>query len=146
MFKIVFAAILFSGSAFAATPSSPTVQSPAIQYVGAVSIEPSQDAKVLADWYQKFGITLQQAGTLYWGSFETAAGPFAFAIHGKKPKAPKKSSGSVSVVFRVNDYAAYVSMLEKRGLKPESVEPPDSTGHFAHYRDPDGNEMTIWGD
>jgi hypothetical protein len=49
-------------------------------------------------------------------------------------------------VFRVNDYNGYISKLEKQGLKPQKVDPPDSTGHFAYYIDPDGNEMTIWGD
>jgi len=139
MFKIIFVSLLFCASGLAATPP------PTIQYVGAISIQPSQDAKILADWYQKFGVDLQSTGGAYWGSFETLAGPFAFAIHSKKDDASKKSSGSVSVVFRVNDYNGYVSVLEKRGLKPESVE-SDYSGYFAHYRDPDGNEMTIWGD
>lgn len=139
MFKIALAFFLFGATGLAALPS------PSIQYVGAVSIEPSQDAKVLANWYQKFGIELQTAGGIYWGTFQTPGGPFAFAIHAKKPSAPKKSSGSVSVVFRVSNYKDYVSMLEKNGLKAKSVE-SDSSGNFAHYRDPDGNEMTIWGD
>ncbi|MGZ3693344.1 MAG: VOC family protein [Bdellovibrionota bacterium] len=140
MFKVIFASFIFCTSVLAAAPAAP-----AIQYVGAISINPSHDTKVIADWYQNFGVDLQFAGGVYYGSFETAAGPFYFGIHPKKADAPKMSSSSVSVVFRVNDYNGYVAMLEKRGLKPESVE-ADDTGHFAHYRDPDGNEMTVWGD
>jgi hypothetical protein len=138
VFKIIFASVLFCTSGLASSP-------PTIKYVGAIAINPSQDAKVLADWYQKFGVNLQLAGGVYFGSFDTAAGPFYFAVHAKKPDAPEKSSKSVSVVFRVDDYNGYVSMLERQGLKAESVE-SDSSGHFAHYRDPDGNEMTVWGD
>jgi predicted enzyme related to lactoylglutathione lyase len=139
LIKMILTALFISISAFAAP------KPPSIQYVGAISLQPSQDAKVLADWYQKFGVDLQSAGGMYWGSFETAAGPFAFAIHAKKADAPKVSSGSVSVVYRVNDYDSYISMVSARGLKPESVE-SDPTGKFAHFRDPDGNEVTIWGE
>ena len=139
MIKIFFASLLFYNVGFA------TSQSPAIQYVGAISIEPSHDAKVLADWYQKFGVDLQINGDVYFGFFETPAGPFYFAIHPKRADAPEKSSSSVSVVFRVNDYTGYVSMLTKNGLRAESFE-TYPFGHFAHYSDPDGNKMTIWGD
>jgi len=118
---------------------------PTIQYIGAVSINPTQDAKILADWYTKFGIDLQFSGGVYFGGFETPAGPFYFAIHPLQTDAPKTSSASISVVFRVSDYDSYVSMLNKRGIIAQSVE-ADSSGHFAHYKDPDGNEMTIWGD
>lgn len=145
--KLIIAAVLcsalFSQTALAETPPTP----PAIQYVGAVSIQPSQDAKILADWYQKFGFDLKlYEGGVYYGELKTPAGSFHMAVHRKKDDAPQKSSGSVSVVFRVNDYKGYVALLEKQGLKPESVEGDDESGHFAHYKDPDGNEMTVWGD
>jgi predicted enzyme related to lactoylglutathione lyase len=139
VFRIIFASFLFCTSGLADPPP------PAIQYVGAIAINPSRDAKVLADWYQKFGVDLSLYEGGYYGFFKTPAGPFYFAIHPKQANAPKESSSSISVVFRVNDYDDYVSMLKKHGLNPQSVE-SDSTGHFAHYRDPDGNEMTVWGD
>jgi hypothetical protein len=31
-----------------------------------------------------------------------------------------------------------------RGLEPNGVE-QDSEGRFAHFKDPDGNEVTLWG-
>jgi hypothetical protein len=139
VFKVVFASLLFCTSALAAPLP------PAIQYVGAISINPSQDTKVLADWYQKFGVDLHLDGGGYYGFFKTPAGPFYFAIHPKRADAPKESSSSVSIVFRVNDYNGYVAMLKEHGLNAQSVE-SDSTGHFAHYRDPDGNKITVWGD
>jgi predicted enzyme related to lactoylglutathione lyase len=140
MSKTILASFLFCTSALAAPPT------PALQYVGAISIQPSHDTKILADWYQRFGVDLQSyADGGYYGLFQTPVGPFYFAVHPRKADAPEKSSQSISVVFRVNDYAGYVSMLEKHGLNAKSVE-SDSTGHFAHYQDPDGNEVTVWGD
>jgi predicted enzyme related to lactoylglutathione lyase len=136
----MLACTLFCASGVAAQ------EPPTVQYVGAVSIEASHDTKVLADWYQKFGVVdFQLYNGGYYGSLKTPASPIYIGIHAKKAQAPKKSSKNISVVFHVNDYNGYVSMLEKNGLKPKSVE-SDDTGHFAHYRDPDGNQMTVWGD
>ena len=126
--------------------STVSAAEPVIQYVGAIAINPSQETKVVAEWYQKFGVDLhdfKDGG--YYGTYKTPAGPFFFAIHPKRSSSPKESSASISVVFRVNDYEAYIAMLKERGLNSQSVE-SDATGHFAHYRDPDGNEMTVWGD
>lgn len=119
---------------------------PAIQYVGAVSIQPSQDATIISDWYRRFGVDLKayKDGGHY-GMLQTPAGPFYFAVHSRKADSPSRSSGSVALVFRVTQYTDYIAMLEKRGLTPTSVD-SDATGRFAHFRDPDGNEMTVWGE
>jgi predicted enzyme related to lactoylglutathione lyase len=50
-----------------------------------------------------------------------------------------------AVVFRIADYANYMAEVAQRGLKPVAVE-QDSMGSFAHFKDPDGNEITLWGD
>lgn len=123
---------------FAATRAHP-------QYVGAISVNPCQDAKILADWYSKLGIETKAAGGMYFGTFETAAGTFVFGIHEKRQDSPKTSSGSVSIVFRIDDYDGYLAEVAKRGLKPLSVEDIESEGRFAHFKDPDGNEVTLWG-
>ena len=115
MTKIILASLLFCTTGLAAPAQ------PAIQYVVAISINPSHDTKVLADWYQKFGVDLQFNGGGYYGLFKTPAGPFYFAIHPKRADAPKESSSSVSIVFRVNDYNGYVSMLKEHGLDALSV-------------------------
>jgi len=114
------------------------------QYVGAIAINPCQDPRILADWYSKIGLDTHGAGGGFYGTFNTAAGQFFFAIHPKHKDAPKTSSASVSVVFRVDDYDRYISEVAKRGLTPISVE-QDSTGRFSHFKDPDGNEVTLWG-
>src|SRR5215831_1508805 len=70
-----------------------------ILYVGAISINPCQDAKVLADWYSRFGIETREYKGGYYGKLDTAAGLFAIGIHPKKADAPKKCSAGVSVVY-----------------------------------------------
>src|SRR5215467_601564 len=86
--------IFLAVSAFAQSQGSK------ILYVGAISINPCQDAKVLADWYTRFGIELKEYKGGYYGKLDTAAGLFAFGIHPKKADAPTKCTASVSVVYR----------------------------------------------
>jgi len=140
MLRISLVALLMLSSAvsFADTPPSK------IRYVGAISINPSQDAKVLADWYSAFGIETKEFHGGYYGKLDTPAGMFVFGVHPKKANAPKRSSASVSIVFGVEDYDASLNALKVKGIVPVSTE-KDATGRFAHFVDPDGNEVTIWG-
>lgn len=125
--------------------SAPTVASEIHpQYVGAVSINPCQDPKILADWYSKLGIETHEVSGGFYGTFKTPAGPLFFGIHPKRNDAPKTSSASVSVVFRIDDYDRYIAEVGERGLTPIKVE-QDSQGRFAHFQDPDGNKITLWG-
>jgi predicted enzyme related to lactoylglutathione lyase len=140
---IITMAVLLASSATPAVADSP--KAPAkISYVGAIAINPSQDAKILADWYSRFGIATKEYQGGYYGKFETPAGAFVFGIHPKKKDAAKHSSASISIVFRVENYAASLSALKRNGIAPVSTE-KDSEGEFAHFLDPDGNEVTIWG-
>ena len=135
---LVIPLIFLSVSAFAQSPPAK------ILGVGAISINPCQDAKVLADWYSRFGIETKEFKGGYYGKFDTAAGLFVFGIHPKKADAPAKCSPSISVVYRVENFEGSLSALKSKGLLPDSTE-GDSTGQFAHFHDPDGNEVTIWG-
>ncbi|HEV7554332.1 MAG TPA: VOC family protein [Kofleriaceae bacterium] len=130
--------LLASAPVFADPPPSK------ITYVGAISINPSQDAKILADWYSRLGIATKEFHGGYYGKLDTPAGQFVFGIHPKKAGAPAKSSGSVSIVFGVENYEASLSSLKSKGISPTSTE-GDATGQFAHFADPDGNEVTLWG-
>ena len=76
---------------------------------------------------------------------DTAAGPFFFGIHPKKADAPKKCSASISVVFRVGNFETSLLAAKSKGLLPDSTEKDPDQGQFAHFHDPDGNEVTIWG-
>src|ERR1700761_1279122 len=104
-----FLLISFSASVFAQAPPAK------ILYVGAISINPCQDAKVLADWYTKFGIETKEFHGGYYGKLDTAGGLFAFGIHPKKADAPKKCSPSVSVVFRVENYEGSLLSMKGKG-------------------------------
>ena len=136
--------ICLSLSASAQTPATAQTPTPKILYVGAITINPCQDAKVLADWYARLGIETKEFKGMYFAKIETAAGTLAFSIHPKKADAPKKSSASVAVVFRVENLDESLAALKAKGLSPESAE-SDPFGKFAHFHDPDGNEVTIWG-
>ena len=130
--------IFLSVSAFAQSP--PTK----ILYVGAIAINPCQDAKVLADWYSRFGIETKEFKGGYYAKLDTAAGPLFFGIHPKKADAPAKCSASVSVVFRVENFERSLLALKSKGLLPDSTEKDPAEGQFAHFHDPDDNEVTIW--
>ena len=139
--KIFLVIPLFSLSLSAFAESAPAK----ILYVGAISINPCQEAKVLADWYSNFGIETKEYQGGYYGQFNTVAGPFVFGIHPKKADAPKKSSASVSVVFRVENFEGSLLALKSKGLVPDKIE-KDQQGQFASFHDPDGNKVTIWGE
>jgi len=120
-----------------------------VDYVGAVSINPSQDAKVLADWYERLGIHTQEMNGCPKENhpcigYYKITGSWFFAIHPKRKHAPKKSSGSVDVVFHVSDYDLYLANAAKNDLAPQSTQ-SDATGRFAIFSDPDGNNVAIWG-
>jgi predicted enzyme related to lactoylglutathione lyase len=140
---LVIPLILLSAPALAQSPGQ--VPPAKILYVGAISIEPCQDAKVLADWYSRFGIETREYHGGYYGKLNTAAGLFAFGIHPKKADAPTKCSASISVVYRVQDFESSLLALKSKGLSPDSTEKDPDQGQFAHFHDPDGNEVTIWG-
>ena len=116
-----------------------------ILYVGAISINPCQDAKVLADWYSRFGIETREFHGGYYGKLDTAGGMFVFGIHPRKADAPQKCSAGVSVVYRVENFESSLLALKGKGLVPDKTE-KDQQGQFAHFHDPDGNEVTIWGE
>jgi predicted enzyme related to lactoylglutathione lyase len=120
-----------------------TPPAPKILYVGAISIEPCQEAKVLADWYARLGIETKAFQGMYFAKIETTAGTMSFAIHRKKADAPAKSSGSVALVFRVENLDASLAAAKAKGLEPESTE-KDPFGLYAHFHDPDGNKVTLW--
>src|SRR5215467_13272906 len=127
---------------FLSVPAFAQTSPPKILYVGAISINPCQDAKVLAEWYARFGIETKEYKGGYYGKLDTAAGLFAFGIHPKKADAPQKCSASISVVYRVENFDGSLLALKSRGLVPDKTEADPDQGKFAHFHDPDGNEVT----
>src|SRR5262252_7438910 len=111
---LVIPLVFLSVSAFSQSPPSK------ILYVGAIAINPCQDAKLLADWYSRFGIETKEIQGGYYGQLDTAAGPFVFGIHPNKADGPKKCSAALSVVYRVKNFAVSLSSLRRKGLAPDS--------------------------
>lgn len=138
-FSMTIFLIFLSLNVFAETPTA------TIKYVGSIAINPCQESGVLADWYARFGIETEKIQGGYYGQINTAAGPFYFGIHPKKSNAPAKCSGGISVVYRVDNLDASVALAKAKGILPDSIE-TDQFGKFAHFHDPDGNEVTMWGE
>jgi predicted enzyme related to lactoylglutathione lyase len=136
---LVIPLVVLSVSVFAESQPSK------ILYVGAIAINPCQDAKALADWYSRFGIETKE----YQGDITANSTPplarFSLASILKKADAPKKCSASISVVFRVGNFETSLLAAKSKGLLPNSTEKDPDQGQFAHFHDPDGNEVTIWG-
>jgi predicted enzyme related to lactoylglutathione lyase len=130
--------IFLSVAGFGQSPQSKILS------VGAISINPCQDAKILAEWYSRLGIETKEYKGGYYAQLDTAAGPVFFGIHPKKADAPKKCSPSVSFVFRVENYETSVAAAKSKGLLPDKTEKDPNEGQFAHFHDPDGNEVTLW--
>jgi predicted enzyme related to lactoylglutathione lyase len=137
--QLLISLVMLSASAWAESPPAEKI------FVGAISIEPCQEAKVLADWYSLLGFETKEIKGGYYTILDTPAGQLFFAIHRKKADAPVKSSASVSIVFHVENFSARLSSLKSKGLTPDSTESDPSEGQFAHFHDPDGNEVTLWG-
>ena len=116
-----------------------------LDYVGGLVIQ-ARDPRRLAQWYsEKFGLLVgvEYNGGIY-GGFRNDNVSFHFGIVPTKGRS-KPIEGSVAITFHVDDFDGYVAELTERGLKPVG-EAHDEEGHFAVYRDPEGHELTIWGD
>ena len=114
--------------------------------VGAITINACQNAKVLADWYSKFGIELSEYQGIFYGQIDTAAGPFVFGIHPKKGNSPAQCSGNISVTYRVENFQKKLLALKANGIMPVKTEVDPDIGQFAYFQDPDNNEVKIWGE
>ena len=113
-----------------------------LQYVGGIVIR-AADPKALAAWYtDRFGLrtVLEHEGG-YYGGFQTKDGPFHFGI----VKGDSTRVGNAAVTFRVSGFTAYLETLAHQGLNP-SQQSSDSEGRFALFKDPEGNEISIWGE
>jgi predicted enzyme related to lactoylglutathione lyase len=117
-----------------------------LDYVGGLVIE-ANDPRRLAQWYsEKFGLLMgvELNGAIY-GGFRSDTVSFHFGIMPRKRRIKSGESPGVGITFHVDDFDGYVAELTSRGLKPVG-EAHDEDGHFAVYRDPEGHELTIWGD
>jgi predicted enzyme related to lactoylglutathione lyase len=116
-----------------------------IEYVGGIEFR-SESPEALARWYtEKFGLatTFQYQGGHY-GIMDTPAGPLHFGMTPRKDGSEGVGK-NIALTFRVSDFSAYLAQLKAAGLRPLR-EMQDQEGRFAVFRDPEGNELLIWGD
>ena len=98
----------------------------------------------MARWYSDFGMVtaFEYEGGQY-GLLETAVGPLHFGITPRDPEAGGQAAGTISLTFRVSDFAEFVAELSEKGLDPVE-EIGDEQGRFAVYRDPEGHKVLAW--
>lgn len=116
-----------------------------LDYVGGLVIQ-ARDPRRLAQWYsEKLGLLMgvELDGVIY-GGFRTDHVSFHFGIMAAKGRS-RSADGGVAITFHVDNFQEYVAELRARGLVPVG-EAHDEDGHFALYRDPEGHDVTIWGE
>lgn len=96
--------------------------------VGAISINPCQDAKVLADWYAKFGFGTKEFKGGYYAQIDTAGGPLFFAIHPRKLMFRRNIQLGISVEFRLENFETNLSAIKSKGLVPDKIEKDPNEG------------------
>ena len=127
----------------ASAPSAPAATG--LEYVGGTAIR-ATDPKALSAWYNdRFGLPMMgQMGSGVYGGFEWNGMSFNLAIVAADGKHPGAAPGTAYLVFHVADYDAFVAARAAQGLTPVSTS-DDEMGRFASFKDPEGNEVAIWG-
>jgi hypothetical protein len=128
-------------------PSPPVPEKPAgrFDYVGALALRANQP-KELARWYtEKLGLpmTMEFPGGVA-GGFRSGNVNFNMAIVESAGKHPGSAPGTAYFVLHVGDFDRILSDLKVAGLIPFE-QTSDAMGRFASFRDPEGNEVSIWG-
>ena len=118
----------------------------AIRYVGALVIQ-ALEPETLADWYSRYfdlEVSLEHDGGLF-GAFDTERGPFHFGLipfHGNPEIAHPRE---VIITFRVDNFDQLLKKMKKGGIEPIAFA-EDEDGKYAMFRDPEGNQVSVWGE
>ncbi|MGE3802057.1 MAG: VOC family protein [Candidatus Kapaibacterium sp.] len=118
----------------------------AIRYVGALIIE-ALEPETLAKWYSHyfdFEISLEHDGGLF-GAFETERGPFHFGLTPYDSDPNIGRPRGVIITFRVDNFDSLLKKLKKDGYEPIAFA-EDDDGKYAMFRDPEGNQVSVWGE
>ncbi len=147
MLSFALAAALAAGRSVAAPPTTQRAEpSPAVfDFVGGLALR-AKEPKELARWYtERFGlpITIEFPGGVA-GGFKAGATQFNIAIVGADGKHPGSSPGTGYFVLHVNDFDRFLTDAAARGATPFE-RTSDAMGRFANFRDPEGNQVSIWG-
>jgi predicted enzyme related to lactoylglutathione lyase len=130
----------------AAAPATAPAPSPSgLEYVGGTAIQ-AKDPKALNAWYgDVFGLPMMGAmGDGFYGGFEWNNTSFNIAIVAAGGKHPGAAPGTAYLVFHVSDYDAFIAARAAKGATPVETT-KDEMGRFATFKDPEGNEVGVWG-
>jgi predicted enzyme related to lactoylglutathione lyase len=118
---------------------------PSFEYVGGTAIK-AKDVKTLSAWYNdKFGLAIKgEMGGMAFGGFDWNGTSFNVAFVSAEGEHPGAAPGTAYLVFHVGDYDAFLAARAAQGLTPVSTT-SDESGRFANFKDPEGNEVGIWG-
>jgi predicted enzyme related to lactoylglutathione lyase len=119
-----------------------------LEYVGGTAIQ-ANDPKALSAWYsERFGLKIdgEMPGGFY-GGFEWNGTSFNIAIVAAGGSHPGAAPGTAYLVFHVSDYDGFLAARAAKDLTPFKTtgEKTDKYGRFASFRDPEGNEVDVWG-
>jgi hypothetical protein len=78
------------------------------------------------------------------GGFKAGATAFNIAIVRADGKHPGSSPGTGYFVLHVNNFDRFLVDAAARGVVPFE-KTSDAQGRFANFRDPEGNQVSIWG-
>jgi hypothetical protein len=83
----------------------------------------------------------------YYGGFEWNGTSFNIAIVTAGGEHPGAAPGTAYLVFHVGDYDGFLAARAAKDLRPFKTvgEKGDKFGRFASFRDPEGNEVDVWG-
>jgi predicted enzyme related to lactoylglutathione lyase len=146
MLALLLTAACAKGQPPAAPAAQPADKAPAtFDYVGGLALRAKQP-KELALWYtQRFGlpVTIEFPGGVA-GGFKAGSMEFAFAIVAAEGAHPGSSPGTGYFVLHVTDFDRFLVDAAARGVTPFE-RTSDDMGRFASFRDPEGNQVGIWG-
>lgn len=139
---IAAAAMLLSLPVMGAQPKTNDAK---IEYLGGLTLC-ANDPKTLAEWYTNtFGVPVDQSyGGMYYGTLKFGAVELNLGIHPVSVNCQKPGKG-LALTFHVDHYDAYLEKLAAKGLTPYKTDPDAGYGKFAYFRDPEQNEVAIWG-
>ena len=116
-----------------------------ISGIGALYIY-ANEPSALAEWYQKkLGFVFDHSpDDNHFGQLnDPSSGITVFlAISPAKAELPYGNRGSM-INYKVTDFDAFISRLEKNGVKIESRR-GDGAAKFACISDPEGNPIELW--
>ena len=120
------------------------MNAPKITYVGGIMIR-ARDVGVMAQWYSHvLGLSFDmEEDTGRYAIITTPLGPLHFAIR-PRPAYMPRGGPTTAVTLRVADFEATLEFLADEQI-PVREAAENEHGRFVYLRDPEENELCLWG-